>query len=78
MRWLAILFTEAAFGFLVHHRNAGAIHLHIQNRNTGSHRDRQLQLQGSLELALLAKFDIFSDGFRRTLYGRGCDRETGQ
>jgi len=78
VRRLAILFTDAAFGFFVHHRDAGAIHLHIQNRNAWSHRDRQLQLQGSPELALLTNFDIFSDGFGRTFHGFGGKRQPRQ
>jgi hypothetical protein len=77
VRRLTVLFAGPAFTLLAHYGNAGAIHLHVQNGNAWSHRDRQLQLQGSLELVLLANFDIFSDGFGRTLYRLGCDRQAG-
>src|SRR5229473_4570306 len=37
--WLAVLFAGTTFTLLAHHRNAGAIHLHIQNGNAWPHRD---------------------------------------
>src|SRR5260370_6200836 len=67
VRRLAILFAGTAFAFFAHHRNAGAIHLHVQNGNARSHRHRQLQLQGSPKLPWLTKFDIFADGPRGTV-----------
>jgi hypothetical protein len=41
-------------------------------------RDRQLQLQGLLELALLTNFDIFSDGLGGTFHGFGGNRQPRQ
>src|SRR4029077_14298079 len=78
VRRLTVLFAGPACTLLTHDGNAGAIHLRVQNGNAWSHRDRQLQLQGSLELVLLANFDIFSDGFGCALYRLGCERQAGQ
>jgi hypothetical protein len=64
---LAILFAGPA-------GNAGAIHLHVQIGNARPDRNRQLELHGSLELLLLAQFDIFSDRFGCALDCLGGDR----
>ena len=40
--------------------------------------DGQIQLQGALNLPLLACGDIGSDGFRRTLHGFGRHIKAGQ
>src|SRR6266481_304348 len=43
----------------------------IQDRNWLSDDDRQIQLHGSLDLLLLTRGDILSDGFRGPLHGLG-------
>src|SRR5271169_215202 len=78
VRRLAVLFAGAACTLLAHHGDAGAIHLHIQNGNAWSYRDRQLQLQGPPELTLLTNFDIFSDSLGRTFHGFGGKRQPRQ
>jgi hypothetical protein len=45
MRWLAVGFAFASFGFLLHYRYAGPVHLYIQNRNRLADNDRQVQLE---------------------------------
>jgi hypothetical protein len=70
---LAILFTGAACTLLTHHWNACAIHLHVHGGNPCPHRDRELQLDGLLQLALPATCNLFSNGFGRAFYCFGRD-----
>ena len=62
VRRLPFYLALATHGFLLHHRHARAVHLHMQNRNRLAHYDRQIQLHGPLDLFLLARGDIFSHG----------------
>src|SRR5207253_1104353 len=73
-----VLLAGTAFSFLAHYRDARAIHLYIEDGNARPHRDGQVQLHGLRPLALLPRFDVGSDGFRRALYCLGRDRQTGQ
>jgi hypothetical protein len=52
--------------------------LHIQERNRHSHHHRQVQLHGPLDLCLLARGDIPSDGLRRPLHGLGGHLQIGE
>ena len=62
----------------LHHRDSGPIHLHIQDGNGFARDDRQIQLQGFLDLFLLTLDDIGSDGFCRALHGFGGHLQAGQ
>jgi hypothetical protein len=52
--------------------------LHIQNGNWLSGDDRQIQLHGSLNLLLLARPDIRSHRFGRSLHGFGGYLQIGE
>ena len=62
----------------LHHGDSGPIHLHIQDRNGFAHDDRQIQLQGFLDLFLLTLDDIVSDRFCRALHRFGGHLQAGQ
>jgi hypothetical protein len=68
----------AADGFLLHHRHSGPVHLHVQNRHRFAHDHRQIQLHSPLDLLLLARGDIRSNGLRRSLYGFGGHLQIGE
>ena len=78
VRRLPFCLALPAHGFLSHHRHSGSVHLHIQNRNRLSHDHGQIQLHGPLDLRLLARGDIFSDGLRRALHGFGGHLQIGE
>ncbi len=44
MSWLTVGFALATLGFFLHHRHAGPVHLHTQNRNGLADDDGQVQL----------------------------------
>src|SRR5204863_9915617 len=59
---LPIGLAFASLSLFLHYRHPGAVHLHIQDRNR---LDGQIQLDGSLNLALLVFRNIATDGFGR-------------
>src|SRR6266404_960762 len=78
MRRLALRLALPTHRLFLHHRDSGPIHLHIQDGNGFASDDRQIQLQGFLDLFLLTLDDIVSDGFCRTLHGFGRHLQAGQ
>src|SRR5262249_33019522 len=78
VRWLAILFAGAAFGFFAHHRNAGATHLHIPNGTALPLGDRPLYLHGPPWLAWLMIFFISADALGVTSPSFGGNRQPRQ
>jgi hypothetical protein len=70
---LAVGLAFPAHRFFLHHRHSRPIHLHIQNPHRLTDDDRQVQLHGALNLLLLTRGDILSDGFRRPLHGFAGD-----
>src|SRR2546430_11130679 len=71
MSWLARGLALPTRRLFLHHGNSGPIHLHIQDGHRLADDDGQIQLQGFLDLSLLALGDIGSDGLCRTLHGFG-------
>jgi hypothetical protein len=67
----------AALGLFLYNRNAGPVHLHIENRNRLADDDGQIQLNGFADLALLAGSNIGANRLRRALYRFGGHFETG-
>src|SRR5271166_823393 len=55
VRRLSLHFAGAPFGFGFSDRNAGTIHLHIEDGNGLAHHDGQVQLQGALYLPLYVR-----------------------
>ena len=78
MSRLPVPFTGSPLGFFFDNRNAGPVHLNIDNRNRFSHDDRQMKLQSPVHLGLLASGDLCADGFGGTFDGFGGDFETGE
>jgi hypothetical protein len=66
--WLAVSLAFAPQGLFLHYRYAGPVHLHIQNGNWFAHDDRQIQLDGSLNLHLFVRGDTGSYRLRRTFH----------
>ena len=75
---LAVRLALPTHRLFLHHGHSRPIHLHIQDRNWLADDDRQVQLHGSLNLLLLARGDILSDGFRRPLHGFGGHLQIGE
>src|SRR5947199_4468366 len=71
MSWLARGLALPTRRLFLHHGNSGPIHLHIQDGHRLADDDGQIQLQGFLDLSLLALGDIGSDGLCSTLHGFG-------
>src|SRR5439155_1140541 len=78
MSWLARGLALPTRRLFLHHGNSGPIHLHIQDGHRLADDDGQIQLQGFLDLSLLALGDIGSDGLCRTLHGFGGHLQAGQ
>src|SRR5438132_1778565 len=78
MSWLARGLALPTRRLFLHHGNSGPIHLHIQDGHRLADDDGQIQLQGFLDLSLLALGDIASDGLGDTLHGFGGHLQTGQ
>ena len=68
---LAVRPTSPAQGLFLHHGHSRPIHLHIQDGDRRADDDRQIQLDGSLDLELFPLGDIASDGFRGALHRLG-------
>ena len=77
MRGQSIELAFAIHGFFVHHGHAGAVHLHIQDRDGFAHDDRQVELHRAVNLVLLPSRNIGADGFRHTLDGLSGDLQAG-
>jgi len=75
---LAVRLALPPHRLFVHHRHSGPIHLHIQDGNGLVHHHRQVQLHGPLDLFLLPRSDIVSDGFRGPLHGLRGHLQTGE
>jgi hypothetical protein len=71
MGGLTVGFAFAAFGFFLHHRHTGPVHLHVQNGNRLAGQDREVQLDGLTDFALLARGDVGANRLRRTLHRFG-------
>ncbi len=71
--WFPVLFAGTSLGFFAHHGDPRAIHRDVEEGNARSQRNRQVQLQGLLQLALLPGFDIGADGFSGALHRLGRD-----
>jgi len=56
-------FALAALGFLLHHGYPGAIHLDVKNGDGSAEHNRQIQLDGAIDLLLLATCDVGADRF---------------
>ena len=78
MRRLARDLAGTALGFGLHHRNAGAVHLDIEQRHGGGANFRQFQLFGTLDPGLLTRFDVGADGLGVALHGLGGHFNTSQ
>jgi hypothetical protein len=78
MRRLALDLAGAAFGFSLHHRDACAVHLDVEQRHGGRANLRQFQLFGLLNRCLFTRFDIHADGFGVAFHCLGGDINTGQ
>ncbi len=78
MRGLAVDFALAAEGFFLHHGNAGAIDLHIENGNRLALDSGQIQPHGALNLEVFPCLKVFADGLGLALDGLGGDLQTGQ
>jgi len=63
---------------LFDYRYSRPIHLHIEDRNRFAYHHRQIQLDGPLDLFLLASGDTFSDGFGRPLHCFGGHLQIGE
>src|SRR5712671_1527337 len=66
--WLAVRFTLTPQGLFLHYGYTGPVQLNIQDGNWFSHHEGQIQLNGSLNLHLLAGGDIAPDGLRCALH----------
>src|SRR5437660_156794 len=75
---LALGLALPAQRFFLHHRNSRPVHLYIQNGNRIAGDGGQVQLEGSLDLSLLALSDIRADGLRRPLHRFGGHFQAGQ
>jgi len=75
---LARGFAFAPLRFFLHNRHARAVHLHIENGNRFPDDDRQIQLHGLANLALLTGGNSGAHGLCRALYRLGSYLQSGQ
>jgi len=78
MRGLPVALALPTHSLFLHHGDSGSIHLHIQDGNRLAADDGQIQLQGFLDLGLLALGDIASDGLGYTFHGFGGHLQASQ
>jgi hypothetical protein len=78
MRRLAVILAFPPLRFFLHHGHSRSVHLHIQNANRLADNDRQVQLDGFADFALLAGGDVGANRLRCPLHGFGGHLQTGQ
>ena len=77
MRRFAVCPAFTPFDLFLDHRHPRSVHLYIQDGSRLAYDDRQIQLNGALDLALLAPGDIGANRLCRALNRFGRDVEAG-
>ena len=65
--------ARAAFGFRLHHKDLGAVHLDVQITNRRASNHRQMKLLRAPDVRLLPGFHVLADRFRDSLDSFGSD-----